>query len=257
MTHRSVIVLAMKLPPSTTDASGRTQPDLPAPAIAPTPPVRTAGDARRSMRGFSSETVPTDMLERILVQARQAPSGANLQPGKFIALQGGARTRLSANLIEAWRCGQHEKEDYDYFPQPMPMRLRRRQVAAAQALYGALGIAREDRAARDGQFERNFCFFDAPVALLVTIDREFGSGGYMDLGMTLYGLMLAAHAEGLGSCAIGALASYPSLIRATLGLDESVSIVCGIALGFPDPHAPVNGTITERSPLHEYFSVIS
>lgn len=208
------------------------------------------------MRGFSSEPVPANTLEQILIQARQAPSGANLQPGKFIALQGDARRRLSANLIEAWRLGQHEKEDYDYFPQPMPMRLRRRQVAAAQALYGALGIAREDRAGRDGQFERNFSFFDAPVALLVTIDRDFGSGGYMDLGMTLYGLMLAAHAQGLGSCAIGALASYPALIRKTLGLDDSLSIVCGIALGFPDPAAPVNSTVTERSPLHEYFSVM-
>lgn len=246
----------MKLPSFTADASERTQPDMPLPALAPAPHAHNVRDARRSMRGFSSQAVPTEMLERILIQARQAPSGANLQPGKFIALQGGARARLSANLIEAWRLGQHEKEDYDYFPQPMPLRLRRRQVAAAQALYGALGIAREDRAARDGQFEHNFCFFDAPVALLVTIDREFGSGGYMDLGMTLYGLMLAAHAEGLGSCAIGALASYPTLIRATLGLDDSVSIVCGIALGFPDPDAPVNGTITERSPLHEYFSVI-
>lgn len=208
------------------------------------------------MRGFSPRDVDGSVLESLLITARQAPSGANLQPGKFIAVQGEARARLSAGLIDAWRNGRHEGEDYDYFPRPMPMLLRRRQVAAAQALYGALGIQRDDRSGRDGQFERNFSFFDAPVALLVTIDRAFGSGGYMDLGMSLYGLMLAAHAQGLGTCAIGAVASYPNLIRSTLGLGDTDDIVCAVALGHPDPHAPVNRAVTDRSPLEEYFRII-
>jgi nitroreductase len=195
-------------------------------------------------------------LHQLLRTARQAPSGANLQPGSFIALQGEVRARLSAELMAAFQAGQQEVEDYAYFPKPMPSLLRRRQVAAARALYGALGIAREDRAARDGQFGRNFCFFDAPVALVVTIQRDFGSGGYMDLGMTLYGLMLAAQSAGLGSCAIGALASYPSLVRRHLGLDEDSTIVCGMALGYADPQAPVNQTVTSRCDLEEYFRVV-
>lgn len=229
----------------------------PGPAFAAiSPPPTNNPEMRRSVRGFSSRPVDDTTLERILVKARQAPSGANLQPGKFIAVQGDARKRLSASLIDAWRGGQHESEDYDYFPRPMPMLLRRRQVAAAQALYGALGISRDDRNGRDDQFERNFSFFDAPVALLVTIDRAFGSGGYMDLGMSLYGLMLAAHAHGLGSCAIGAVASYPDLIRSTLGLDDTDNIVCAIALGHPDPLARVNSAVTDRSPLEDYFRVI-
>src|SRR5690606_34085968 len=98
-----------------------------------------------------------------------------------------------------------------YFPQPMPMQLRKRQVAAAQALYRSLGVARGDAPARAQQFEHNYRFFDAPVALLVTIERAFGSGGFMDLGMCLHGLLMAAHAQGLGACAIGALASYPDI----------------------------------------------
>jgi nitroreductase len=138
----------------------------------------------------------------------------------------------------------------------MPHALRRRQVAAAQALYGALGVARDDRAGRDAQFERNFRFFDAPVALIVTMEHGFGSGGYMDLGMTLYGLMLAAQSHGLATCAIGAMASYPSLIRQHLGLDASSHIVCGMALGYADPNAPVNQTQTMRCELGEYFKVV-
>ena len=212
--------------------------------------------ARRSTRAFLPDPVPEDLLHQILHSARQAPSGANLQPGAFVQVRGDARERLCGELIASFRAGKQEVEDYAYFPQPMPSLLRRRQVAAARALYGALGLEREDRSGRDGQFERNFRFFDAPVALLVTIDRDFGSGGYMDLGMSIYGLMLAAQAQGLATCAIGAMASYPGLIRRTLGLDDKDTIVCGLALGYADAAAPVNRTVTSRCALDEYFRVI-
>ena len=211
---------------------------------------------RHSVRGYLPTPVPTALLEQLLISARMAPSGANLQPGSFVQVKGQVRASLSSALVNAWATGQAETEDYDYFPKPMPMTLRRRQVAAAQALYGALGVSRDDRAGRDAQFERNFHFFDAPVALVVTLEHGFGSGGYMDLGMTLYGLMLAAQAQGLATCAIGAMASYPSLIRQHLGLANDSVIVCGMALGYADPSAPVNQTRTERCSLDSYFKVL-
>jgi nitroreductase len=213
-------------------------------------------DGRRSARAFLSDPISDEVLHRLLQSARQAPSGANLQPGSFVQVRGLARERMSAELVASFRAGTQEVEDYAYFPKPMPSLLRRRQVAAARALYGALGFAREDRNARDGQFERNFRFFDAPVALVVTIDRDFGSGGYMDLGMAIYGLMLAAQAQGLATCAIGAMASYPSLIRRCLGLEDRETIVCGLALGYADAGAAVNATVTSRCALDEYFRVI-
>jgi len=212
---------------------------------------------RQSVRAYLPKLVPDSMLRAILMSARRAPSGSNLQPGAFLSLQGAARERLSSNLTQAWRNGQHEVEDYTYFPQPMPMALKRHQAASAQALYGALGIAREDRAGRDGQFERNFKFFDAPVALVITIRRDFGSGGYLDLGMAIYGLMLAAQSHGLATCAIGTLASYPNLVRRSLQLDEQCAIVCGLALGYADAAAPVNRTTTTRCELNDYFRVIA
>jgi nitroreductase len=211
---------------------------------------------RRSVRAYLPTPVDDVLLHDVLQQARLAPSGANLQPGVFVQVRGAVRETLSTELIDAWRQGLEEEEDYSYFPKPMPHTLRRRQVAAAQALYGALGVARDDRAGRDAQFERNFCFFNAPVALIVTMEHGFGSGGYMDLGMTLYGLMLAAQGKGLATCAIGAMASYPNLIRQHLGLNASSHIVCGMALGYADPHAPVNQTQTTRCELDEYFKVV-
>lgn len=211
---------------------------------------------RRSVRAYLPTPVGDALLHDVLQQARLAPSGANLQPGVFVQVRGAVRETLSTELIDAWRQGREEEEDYSYFPKPMPHTLRRRQVAAAQALYGALGVARDDRAGRDAQFERNFCFFNAPVALIVTMEHGFGSGGYMDLGMTLYGLMLAAQGKGLATCAIGAMASYPNLIRQHLGLNASSHIVCGMALGYADPQAPVNQTQTTRCELDEYFKVV-
>ena len=208
------------------------------------------------MRAYLPTQVPEALLHQILVTARQAPSGANLQPGSCLWVRGDVRASLTTALVQAWRTGQHKPEDYSYFPQPLPHALRKRQVAAAQALYGAVGVTREDRAGRDAQFERNFHFYDAPVALIVTLEQGWGAGGYMDLGMTLYGLMLAAHAQGLATCAIGALASYPNLIRQHLALPASSHIVCGMALGYADPDAPVNQTHTARCDLADYFKVV-
>lgn len=212
--------------------------------------------SRRSIRAFLSAPVPDGEVQDLLTHARLAPSGANLQPGAFVWVRGSARDALCDDLVDTWRRGEPEKEDYSYFPQPMPHVLRRRQIAAAQALYGALGVNREDRAGRRAQFERNFRFFDAPVGLIVTMPHGFGSGGYMDLGMALYGLMLAAQSRGLSTCAIGAMASYPSIIRQHLGLEASSHIVCGVALGYADPEAPVNQTRTTRCTLDDYFKIV-
>lgn len=211
---------------------------------------------RRSTRAFLPDTVPDALLEQLLLTARQAPSGGNLQPGQLIAVRGALREQLSSALLQDVANQVPECEDYAYFPRPMPMQLRKRQVASAQALYGALGVTRDDRAGREAQFARNYQFFDAPVALVVTIDAHYGPGGYMDLGMALYGLQLAAAAMGLGSCAIGALASYPNTVRRVLGLPENKHIVCGLAIGWPDETAPVNQTRTTRAPLAEWFQVM-
>lgn len=212
---------------------------------------------RQSVRAYLPKPVPDSVLRAVLTSARCAPSASNLQPGSFLLVQGAAREQLSSNLVEAWRNKQQEVEDYTSCPQPMPMTLKRRQAASAQALYGALGITREDRSGRDDQFERNFKFFDAPVALVVTIGRDFGSGSYLDLGMAMYGLMLAAQSHGLATCAIGALASYPNLVRRSLQLDAQCAVVCGLALGYADTAAPVNRTSTTRCEINDYFRVIA
>lgn len=211
-------------------------------------------EARHSVRAFLPDAVPRADLERILSAARRAPSGANLQPGSFHALTGGPLADLKAALAREIDAATPPQCDYSYFPEPMPAALKSRQRAAGYALYAALGIARRDVAGRRAQFRRNYRFFDAPVGIVVTIDRRMGAGCFMDLGMAMMSLMLAAQAMGYGSTGIGALANYGGAVRESMGLSGEEIVVCGIALGRPDPTAPVNQFRTERAALADFTS---
>jgi nitroreductase len=210
------------------------------------------GLPRRSVRGFLKKPVSRATAARILKAAREAPSGANLQPGAFHALAGDALAGLVGALETAIAEGRPPVAEYSYFPDPMPAELKARQRAAGAALYDALGIERRDLDARRRQFERNYRFFDAPVGIVVGIDRRMGKGCFMDLGMAIHALLAAAHAEGLATCGIGALAIHADVVAETLHLPPGDLVVCGIALGHADPDHPANRTRTSRLPLEDF-----
>lgn len=207
---------------------------------------------RRSVRGYLPDPVPLAVVEALLTTARAAPSGANLQPGRFIALTREPLARLTADLAAAIDANRPQVSEYRWFPDPMPPALKARQRAAGYALYAALGVERSDIAGRRAQFRRNYRFFEAPVGIVVTLDRAMGPGGFMDLGMALQTFALAATDAGLGSCGIGALASHADVVRESLGLPASEMVICGIALGYADPNHPANATRTDRAPLPDY-----
>ncbi|MGB3147367.1 MAG: nitroreductase [Paracoccaceae bacterium] len=207
---------------------------------------------RRSVRGFLPDPVPRPDVERLLRAARLAPSGANLQPGRFHALTGAPLADLCAALVAASDAGRPTVAEYSYFPNPMGPELKARQRAAGYALYSALGIDRRDLEGRRRQFRRNYRFFDAPVGVVVTIQRDMGKGCFMDLGMALMALQIAAEDMGYASCGIGALANHADVVQAHLALPEAEQVVCGMAIGRADPNAPVNHFRTDRDPLEVY-----
>ncbi|SMR70916.1 Nitroreductase [Aliiroseovarius halocynthiae] len=204
---------------------------------------------RHSVRAFTNDPVPKADLEQICQAARKAPSGANLQPGKFHILTGTALSGLTDALQAALDRNEQPVSAYSYFPIPMPTELKARQRAAGYALYQALGIAKRDVAGRRAQFARNYAFFEAPVGLVVTIDQNMGKGCFMDLGMSLMAFLLAAEDLGYGATGIGALANYGHIVHDHLDLPEDDLVVCGIAVGKKDEAAPVNQFRTERDPL--------
>ncbi len=207
---------------------------------------------RRSVRRYLDRPVSRSTIERVLTKARRAPSGANLQPGFVHVLTSEPLQQLKAQLDAAVERQDSQPEEYDYFPVPMPAHLKARQREVGYALYSSLGIARRDLAQRRAQFRRNFQFFDAPVGLVITIERGMGAGCFMDLGMFVQSIFLAAAEEGIDSCGIGALASYPDVIRNALELSDDEMVVCGIALGYADTSAPENNFATPRLPLTDY-----
>ena len=212
---------------------------------------------RKSIRAFLPDPVPRTVIERILAAAARAPSGTNIQPWQVRVLSGAARARLVAAVL-SFRAANPGVENwaYPYYPTKWkePYLSRRRKVG--WDLYGILGITRADSALMRAQHNRNFTFFDAPVGLILTIDRDLERGSLIDCGMFIQSLMLAAEAEGLGSCTQACWAAHPDIVAATLSLAADEQVVCGVALGRPDPHAPANRLVTERAPLADFVAFL-
>ena len=210
---------------------------------------------RSSCRAFLPDPVKLSDVQIMLNAARSAPSGANLQPGAFHVYTGQPLASLTQHLSHIAQTTPVEEELYSYFPQPMSAILKQRQRDAGYALYQALGIEKRDIAGRRRQFDANYRFFDAPVGIVVTIQRDMGAGCFMDLGMALMNFFLTAGHLGYGCCGIGALANYGRHIHQWLQLPDEQLVVCGIALGKGDPEAPVNQLRTGRAELEEFSTL--
>jgi nitroreductase len=208
--------------------------------------------SRRSIRAFLPTPVPQETVAQLLAIASRAPSGSNTQPWRVHVLTGAAREALCAELLAAHEAGVPDEREYAYYPDPWfePYQARRRKVG--WGLYATLGIARGDAARMKAQHGRNFLFFGAPVGLIVTMDRRLNTGSWLDLGMFLQNVMVAARGAGLDTCPQAALATRHTIIRRHLPIPAEEIVVCGMALGHADPTAPENALETERAPVAEF-----
>lgn len=209
--------------------------------------------SRRSIRRFLPDPVAAQTVRDILAVAARAPSGTNMQPWRVYALGGEKKAALTAAIISAHdSANDASKAEYEYYPQrfPEPFLSRRRKVG--WDLYGSLGIAKGDSARMHAQHGRNYHFFDAPVGLICTIERSLEIGSWLDYGMFLQNICIAARARGLDTCPQAAFARYHQIVRQQLSIADSEVVVCGVALGFADPDAPENSFAVERVPLAEF-----
>jgi nitroreductase len=217
--------------------------------------VDEAITSRHSMRAYLLTPVPRETIEEILRVASRAPSGTNTQPWKVHVLTGAAKQRLSTAIKAAFDDPEERakhSEEYAYYPTQWasPYIDRRRKVG--WDLYGLLGIVKTDKARMHEQHGRNYAFFDAPVGLIFTIDRVMQQGSWLDYGMFLQSLMVAARARGLGTCPQAAFTQFHRIIEAQLGLAPTEMVVCGMSLGHADPAAAENTLITEREPVQGF-----
>ncbi len=208
--------------------------------------------SRHSIRAYRSDPVPRELIEQILAVAARAPSGTNTQPWQVHVLTGEAKAALSREIRAAYDDPEERArhtEPYAYYPTEWrsPYIDRRRQVG--WALYGLLGIGKTDKARMHEQHARNYDFFGAPVGLMFTIDRVMQQGSWLDYGMFLQNVMVAARARGLDTCPQAAFTQFHRIIARHLGLRDDQTVVCGMSLGWADPSAIENTLVTEREPV--------
>ncbi len=204
---------------------------------------------RRAVRGFLRSPVDAPTLEAVFNVAARAPSNCNTQPWLVHVASGEAVEALRELLPARFGAGEFSLDfPYDGSYEGI---YRERQYAAADALYSAAGIARQDRERRNAQFMRNFTFFDAPHVAFFFLPEPFGLREAADLGMYAQTLMLTMTAHGMGSCPQTALSFQADYVRETLGIDPANKLIFGISFGYPDPDAPANSCVTHRGPLSE------
>jgi nitroreductase len=218
--------------------------------------VTEAVTARHSARAFLARPVPRATLEEILTLAARAPSGGNLQPWHVDVLAGDALADLKARVMASLAADPRgEGTEFDVYPPGLTEPWRGRRFASGEQLYAAIGIPREDRAARLGQFAKNFDAFGAPVMLFFSLPRHFGYPQWAHLGMFMQNVMLLAAERGLATCAQEAWALVHKTVGEVLGLGEDRLFYCGMALGFADAASPINTWRTERVPLEAFASL--
>jgi nitroreductase len=217
--------------------------------------VDAAITSRASIRAFLPTPVPQETIVDILRVASRAPSGTNTQPWKVTVLSGSALQRLADKVHAAFddpAVAATHTEEYAYYPTEWrsPYVDRRRKVG--WDLYGLLGIQKTDKARMHAQHGRNYTFFDAPVGLMFTIDRVMQQGSWLDYGMFLQNIMVAARARGLDTCPQAAFTPFHKIILAHIEAPASDMLVCGMSLGWADRHAVENSLVTDREPVEGF-----
>lgn len=216
--------------------------------------VDTVIRTRHSVRNYLPTPVPAEMITEILDVASRAPSGGNMQPWRVHVLEGAS---LQSLVNAACFAFDHEPElrhsEYDYYPTEFfePYAARRRKVG--WDLYELLGIERGDKDKMRAYQRRNFEFFGAPMGLIFTIERRLARGSWIDYGLFLQNIMLAARVRGLGTCPQASWIEFPTVVARELEIPASEMIVCGMAMGYATPDAPENDLRSERAPVDSFM----
>ena len=213
--------------------------------------------ARRSIRGYKSDPIPREILEEIIHIAKQAPSSMNTQPWHFHVLTGEPLERIRKGNTEKMMAGSSVDREIKLnhgYEGPH----RERQVEIAVQLFEAMGIARDDKARRMDWVMRGFRQFDAPVSIVITVDKALTDDtiAHFDCGAATYGLVLAAWSKGIGSVINGQGIMQSSVVRENANIPEDQVIMTCVAMGYPDESFVANDVKSRRSPNDKVASFI-
>jgi nitroreductase len=216
--------------------------------------VDEAITSRKSVRAFLPTPVDRATVEKLLAVASRSASGSNIQPWKVRVVAGEVKQKLSQTILDAIAREGFEpyKREWNYYPVQWrePFLGRRRKIG--WDMYGLLGVGKGDHEGTHQARLRNYEFFGAPVGLIFTLDEDLEIGSWLDLGILLGAIMIAARGHGLHTCPQAAFADFHSIIRPMLDIPANEIIICGMAIGHIDPDAPINALQTERAGVAEF-----
>src|SRR3984957_6141435 len=213
--------------------------------------VDDAITSRKSVRAFLPDPVGRATVEQLLAVASRSASGSNIQPWKVRVVGGEVKAGLTRAILDAIaRDGQEKyRREWNYYPVQWrePFLGRRRKVG--WDMYGLLGIGKGDHEGTQQARLRNYEFFGAPVGMIFTLDEDLEIGSWLDLGIMIGAVMIAARGDGLDTFPQAAFADFHKIIRPLLNIPEKEVIICGMALGHIDPGARINALETVRAPI--------
>lgn len=216
--------------------------------------IKEAVRNRRSIRSFLPRPVERGLIEGIVTDALWAPSWGNTQPWGIVVVTGEALAAFKAANKEAVIEGKQPDPDIS-MPQKWPEANKTRYQDVGRRTLEALSIPREDSEGRLNFYTHMMELFDAPVLLLITVDKEISlEYSMLDAGLLVQTLCLLAHERGLGTCIMAASVQYPDRLRTLCNIPDTKRIVIGVALGWPDPANPVNTFERVRGDFDEFVS---
>ena len=205
---------------------------------------------RRSIRGFTNQPVPKELLEEIITLANRAPSSMNTQPWHLHVLTGEPLEQVRKGNTERMLGGVKPTRDIEDYAE-YEGEHRKRQIEIAVQLFEVMGIERGDKERRQDWVMRGFRQFDAPVSIVVCFDRSLMSNtiAHFDTGAMTNSLVLAAWARGLGAVINGQGIMQSPVVREVAGIPEDQIILTCVALGWPDEEFVANSVVSRRRPI--------
>lgn len=186
--------------------------------------------SRRSIRAYKSDPVSREMIERVLEAAMWAPSGKNLQNWVFYVLQGSEKDLYL----------QYSQQSWETIRPVLEKRLKPSLLEFTQRFFYTLG--------------------HAPVLIFAYNRPDPEENNQTSLGsvyMAVQNLLLAAQAEGLGTCAMGSPLEVKAEVDKFLGVNpEELQLVCGVTLGYPDHTPPAAARQTDRVIWRGYYATL-
>ena len=217
--------------------------------------ITEALKTRKSVRKFTGKVIDQNVLKELFEAAKWTASSKNTQPWKIVVVSGQRKKDLMNKLLQAYENGEKPRMEYDYDGGRLEGELKQRAVECGQALYGALDISREDKEKRIEQWKQNYVSFNSPSAIFIFKNNDVGLSSYMDCGMLIQSVMLAATGLGLATCSQASLGQYPDIVKGAVGFDD-YTLICGIAIGYEDMQAPINNYRTAREAVSDFVKFI-